>query len=685
MKIQFSGSFMGILLTLLCLSTTLEASVTKIDSLRWVLEQEAPNWTPDQLSPLFLELGKAYLENGEPNKALDQLLRGKGIAENSRQTTLSLQFLLHIGHAHFDLHDYNQAVQFYGTFLLGSGTEVAPKDAADTQGNLAKIQMANGKYEIAYKNATDKLLILEGIRDSVGMVDARVQIGDIHFQQENYELSLKEYNYALNLALSTGDDFSLHKVYSALSKANKSINKKDRALFYNKKALAIAELHGDPESIAIGKKNNGQLYMELGLYELAAKHFEEVLEIEIAADKLENQVSTYLGLGTANVLMGEPDAALYYLDEAQCIATRLEMPRELSNIYNMLAEANAMLGNQADGYHFLKSYVAIRDTLVTEYALKEMGQVKNQYELESRENQIALLSAEKDLLQQEKKIKGLYWFLLFAFATFFTVTGFVIVSKSKMQQRLFELLEHKSQKIKDQNAKLAQSNLDLQQFASVASHDLREPLRMINSYTKLLNRKYSDSFDASAKEFMHFITDAATRMDRMLTDLLDYSRAQNKGERAQWVSSQELVAIALDNLKFKIDKKQVVINYEKSHLPKLHCNKTAMIQLFQNLIGNAVKFTNAENPEVIIDCVKRGGQYHFSIRDTGIGIKKENQEKIFDMFQRLHTQQEFEGTGIGLATCKKIVERHQGKIWVESEEGEGSTFFFSIPQDVGAN
>ncbi len=685
MKIQSNGGFMGVLLVLLCISLNLEGAISKIDSLRWVLEQDAPNWSPDQLSPLFLDLGKAYLENGEPNKALDQLLRGKNIAENNRQTTIALQYQLYCGNAHFDLHNFELAIKHYNAFLIGSGTGVVPLDAAQAQGKLAAIEMALGKYEQAYKNATNKLLILERERDSIGMVDARVQIGEIHFLQENYELAIKEYNNAFNIAISTGNDYSMHQVYSALSKANKSINKKDRALLYNKKALALAELHGDPESIAIGKKNNGQLYMELGLYELAAKHFEEVLAIEIAAGKLESQVSTYLGLGSSYVQMLEPGESLNYLDEAQCIATRLNMPRELSNVYKVLAEANAMLGNESDGYHFLNSYVAIRDTLITEVALKEMGVVKNQYELESRENQIALLSAEKDILSKEKKIKGLYWFLLFAFATFFSITGFVIVSKSKMQQRLFELLEHKGKKIKEQNAKLAQSNLDLQQFASVASHDLREPLRMINSYTKLLSRKYNASFDASGKEFMHFITDAATRMDRMLTDLLDYSKAQNKGERAQWVSSQDLVAIALDNLKFKIDKRKVVINFQKSHLPKLYCNKTAMIQLFQNLIGNAVKFTNDQNPEVVIDCRKKGGQYHFSIRDNGIGIKKENQEKIFDMFQRLHTQQEFEGTGIGLATCKKIVERHNGKIWVESSEGLGSTFHFSIPQDVSAN
>ena len=685
MSFRIFGNLSGILIAIFCLASQLEATVSKTDSLRWILEQEAPDWSPDRLPPLFLELGKAYLDEGDAENAFEQFNRGLKLAKNNQQKALAFQFMLHMGHAYYVAHDFDQAFKQYQSFLEAVGSQITPEDAAITQAQFSKIQLANGNYDKAYKAGTEVLLIRENMRDSLGIALARVEIGNIHFVQENYELALKDYHESLMLAEQINNLSAQRFSYSALSKTYKNLDEKDKALFYNKKALQIAEAENDPRGIAAGKNNIALLYLELGLYELAAENFKDALQAELALNNTHGQINSLLGVGTAMVQMGEAEKSLNYLDEAQCLALQLGLPHELSNIYKILAEANAKLGNEAEGYHFLNAYVMIKDTLVTERAMKEMGVVKNEYELQSRENQIALLSAERNLLAKEKKIKGLYWFLLFVMIAFFTATGFVVLSKAKMQNRLLKLLEHKSKKIKEQNGKLAQSNLDLQQFASVASHDLREPLRMINSYTKLLNRKYSDSFDASAKEFMHFITDAATRMDRMLTDLLDYSRAQNKGERAQWISSQELVGLALDNLKFKIDKKQVKINYQKSHLPNLYCNKTAMIQLFQNLIGNAVKFTNEASPEVIIDCQKKGGHYCFSIRDNGIGIKAENQSKIFDMFQRLHSQQEFEGTGIGLATCKKIVERHRGKIWVESKEGDGSTFFFTIPQDVSAN
>ncbi|NNE29465.1 MAG: hypothetical protein HKN16_07500 [Saprospiraceae bacterium] len=350
-----------------------------------------------------------------------------------------------------------------------------------------------------------------------------------------------------------------------------------------------------------------------------------------------------------------------------------------------MAEAKTAKGLYDEGYKHLYAYTQMREEFFTEATLREMSKVKNRYELVSRENEIELLRAEKDLLAKEKKIKGLYWFLLFMMVAGFSGILFLLYSRWKMQSRLLSLLKDRGEKIKAQNAKLAQSNLDLQQFASVASHDLREPLRMINSYTKLLSRRYASSFDASGKEFMHFITDAATRMDRLLVDLLEYSRAEKRNERTQWVSSVDLVDNALANLKLKIHQKGVSVNYEKSHLPKLYVNKSGMVQLFQNLISNAVKFSDTESPEVIIDCAKRGHYYKFSVKDNGIGIEDNQQEKIFDMFTRLHSSQEFEGSGIGLATCKKIVERQGGEIWVESKKGQGSTFYFTIPQDVSAN
>jgi len=538
---------------------------------------------------------------------------------------------------------------------------------------------------LAYKHSLKGLLQCEQIRDSLGIAQSLNQVGQILNAQESFQMALEKFEAALVILEKLPDEKLLLQTYSALAGIHKKLNRKDKSLHYNRKALGLAEKHQYKQGIAEGKKNNAELYIELGLYELAAEQYANALELFEELDDKMGQIRTQLGLGHAKVMSEDFESALDHLDEAACQAKEYGANKPLSLVYKYLALANKGLGNAEDAYQFLHMYTALKDSMLNELSWKEMGAVKEKYEEDSHENEIALLKAEKNLLAKEQKIKGMYWVLLLIFIAFFSGLLFILFSKWKMQTRLLQLLELRGEKIKAQNEKLAQSNLDLQHFASVASHDLREPLRMINSYTKLLNRRYSKTFDANATEFMGFIMDAATRMDRMLTDLLDYSRAEKKGERDQWVDAVDLVETALQNLKFKINEKGAEVNYLKSHLPQLYVNRTAMIQLFQNLISNAVKFSDAERPEVVIDCVKRGLFFRFAIKDNGIGIKAEKQNQIFEMFTRLHTQDEFEGTGIGLATCKKIVDRRGGEIWVESTEGQGSTFYFTIPQDVSSN
>lgn len=655
-----------------------------IDSLKWKLDQEAPRWPAHKVVPLFLELGMAYINAGQSSSALIEIERGLQLAETEKLTALKLSFMLQKGRAYYYLDKFSEAKNLFRGFLKTAGKS-RPVETAIAHSYMSKIFQIKGSFDLAYKHATDDLLVREKERDSIGMAKALNQIGSIHLLQENPQLALSKFKKAQVILEDSGDEKSLLETYSALATVHKKLNRKDKSLRFNRKALALAEKYNYLPGIAEGKINNAGLYMELGLYELAYAHYVESQQLFEALDNKVGQVEAGKGMGYSSVKSGNYEMALGHLDDASCLAEEIEANNQLSLIYKYQAEANAALGFPQYAYDFLYKYTALRDSIFNETSWKEMGSLKNKYELDSRENEIALLKAEKNLLAKEQKIKGLYWFLLFIFSAFFSGLVFILYSKWKMQTRLLKLLEHREKKIKVQNGKLAQSNLDLEHFASVASHDLREPLRMINSYTKLLNRRYGDSFDSGAKEFMHFIMDAATRMDSMLVDLLDYSRAEKKGERAQWIESKDLLNTALENLKFKISKKNVIIDYSKSHLPQLYANKTAMIQLFQNLISNAVKFSNEAQPEVVIDCVKRGPYYRFSIRDNGIGIDKEKQAKIFEMFTRLHTREEFEGSGIGLATCKKIVEREGGKIWVESEPGEGSTFFFTIPQDVSSN
>ena len=224
---------------------------------------------------------------------------------------------------------------------------------------------------------------------------------------------------------------------------------------------------------------------------------------------------------------------------------------------------------------------------------------------------------------------------------------------------------------------LARSNADLTQFAAVVSHDLQEPLRVIDGFVTLLGRRYQGRLDAKADKYIGYTVDGVNRMQRLITDVLQYSKVGTRGRILQPVDFSVAVDKALFNLQTAVEETCAVVT--KDQLPTLSADASLISRLFQNLIGNALKFRGQEPMKVHISAGQKKDKWVFYVRDNGIGIEPKYAEKIFGMFQRLHTAREYPGTGLGLAICKRIVEHHGGEIWLESEPGDGSTFYFSIP------
>lgn len=236
-----------------------------------------------------------------------------------------------------------------------------------------------------------------------------------------------------------------------------------------------------------------------------------------------------------------------------------------------------------------------------------------------------------------------------------------------------QLLEQETR----QRQELARSNTELQQFAYIASHDLQEPLRMVTSYLQLLERRYKGRLDASADDFIAFAVDGATRMKALINDLLTYSRVGTHGKSFERTNCTTVVKRAIANLKIAIEESQATITYDP--LPEVLGDAIQLTQLFQNLISNAIKFHSEAPPVIQIRAELQAREWLFSVQDNGIGIEPQYAEQIFVIFQRLHRRTDYSGTGIGLAVCKKIVERHGGRIWVQSELGQGATFYFTLP------
>lgn len=247
---------------------------------------------------------------------------------------------------------------------------------------------------------------------------------------------------------------------------------------------------------------------------------------------------------------------------------------------------------------------------------------------------------------------------------------------SSLEQRVAD----RSALAEDRARELARSNAELQQFVHVASHDLKEPLRMINSFVQLLQRQLENSLDANTREYIQYVVEGARRIQRLIDDLLSYTRLGARSLSPQPVELGEVVQEALSNLGLTINESGAAVTCDP--MPQVEADRTHMVLLFQNLIGNALKFHGDKKTKVHVGAKAEIDRWVFSVSDNGIGIEPQYFEKIFVVFQRLHAREEYPGTGIGLALCKKVVEQHGGKIWVESEPGKGSAFYFTIPKII---
>jgi signal transduction histidine kinase len=246
----------------------------------------------------------------------------------------------------------------------------------------------------------------------------------------------------------------------------------------------------------------------------------------------------------------------------------------------------------------------------------------------------------------------------------------------ELNSQLERRVEERTAELRARERELSRSNEELQQFAYVASHDLQEPLRMVASFTQLLAKRYNGQLDNDARDFIKFAVDGATRMQTLIGDLLTYSRVGTQMKPLEPVSCERIVDQVLSTFRLAISENHASIT--RGPLPEVMADRTQLSQLFQNLISNAMKFRREDAPRIHISAEMNGAGWKFTVSDNGIGIQKEHEQRIFVIFQRLHTKVEYPGTGIGLAICKKIVERHGGRIWIEPSPEHGTTFCFTL-------
>jgi PAS domain S-box-containing protein len=456
-------------------------------------------------------------------------------------------------------------------------------------------------------------------------------------------------------------------------------------------SVALIPLHSGVENLGLLQLNDGRknLFTEelILIWERLAGH----LSVALAKFKAEEEIINHDNLlDSINQIFQE---SLAYDTETEVIEKCLEVAEELTESeFGFFGEVNenGRLDDRAlsppawDVCETPNAHELLKDMEIRSYwgrtIIEEKSQVVNQPDQDPDrrglpEGHPIITSFLGVPLKEGKKTIG-----MIALAN--KKSGYTEEDKSNVETisaAFVEVLMRKRAeiKIKENLKDLAQSNKELEQFAYITSHDLREPLRMITSFLQLLERRYKDNLDQDANDFIGYAVNGAKRLDAMTNDLLKYSKISSEKREIKPVNYEHVLEEALINLKVPIEENKAVITHDP--LPTINGDEELKVQLFQNLISNSIKYRSKDTPKIHISATKETNQYLFSIEDNGIGMSSEHLERIFTIFQRLHTHEEYEGTGIGLAIAQKIVHQQGGQIWAESELGKGTTFYFTVP------
>ncbi|MCW3124780.1 MAG: hypothetical protein JWO03_438 [Bacteroidetes bacterium] len=443
-------------------------------------------------------------------------------------------------------------------------------------------------------------------------------------------ISAEEYlEKAIELYQEVGDDFRLSKGYVAYATVLSRKREYHKAIDMMHKALEIDIRLNDPYSIALSKANLGIYHMSLNDYDRSMQYIAEALDFFVSNNRTYETAMVKKSLAKVYSETDQKEKALSLLLEAEVLFKELDNKQEITQVYEWLADIYEEKG----------------DLTALKYYRKYVDSLRYFFDAEKTN---ALTRAKKEFETEQKEKEA-------------------------------EILRQKNEEVKRYVIKLEQSNDQLNQFAGVASHDLREPLRMIASYTGLLKRTMKEQMTAEQEEFMHYIVDGATRMDRMIHDLLRLAKVD---------ANPHLQDVKLDNVVQEIRLNSEVLIKEKNAqiradaLPIITADRTMMLQLMQNIIGNGIKYNESATPTMDIKSKKKNDRLEITIADNGIGIPDHLREKAFQIFNRLPTQGEYPGSGIGLAICKKIVDSMDGTISIADNPGGGTVFTISLPERV---
>lgn len=557
-------------------------------------------------------------------------------------------------------------------------------------------------------------------------IDAATAIDDFYTQaacKNNIALvylNTASYNNAISYFLDGISIFDQHfqeeMRLKALMLANVAISffrvdNVEKAILYMEKAIKMAERNQYKSILSMYLDDLGRMYLAVNRLEEASTAFARVSPLQEKLGDYYSQVQTFhnridlylkkedwkqaeeLGLQALNISekhefpmmvcasitrlsniynkLGNYDKAIEFGQKAIAVSRKANSRNYEKDALQYLATAYAGKQQHNKAYSMLQQHLNLTDSIRNTEKEKYIAELEAQYQNKVKEKEIALLNVEKTAQKGQMK---LLWILFAVSLGFIGLLAYFFIKRNQQA----DIIDKKNAELE----KYIEYNLQLENFAYIASHDLKTPLRTIISFTQLLGRKLKNKLEPNETEYLQFIIDGTKEMSFLIEDLLNYSRIQRRDLQLERIEVEPFVEQILRHIGSFIEEKSAQIHLQLD-TPIITADRTKMQQLLQNLITNAIKFHKKEQlPKVEISCIEKDMEWYFKIRDNGIGIESEYFDRIFLIFKRLNNKSEYEGSGIGLAICKKIIEQHGGTIWVESRVGEGSSFCFNLPKKL---
>jgi signal transduction histidine kinase len=495
------------------------------------------------------------------------------------------------------------------------------------------------------------------------------QLAALYQKANNAESSYKYANMAFNLLPQVKDTQVIFLTHFTYAKSLNLLKKHTEALMYFERAKGLVEHFGDKANIAKANLYLAETFNIMGYRYKAEFHFNEAFKYITFIESYE-LAKLYYEYGIFNSKFdGKTDVIEKSLNMTLQTSLSGNHKDVIQKAYFALSELNKKKGNNTVAYTYLQSAYAYRDSLIKDENLRHTAETQFAFDEQQANIKMEKVNREKILIivisiftLLFSGILGMYYFM-------------------RQQKANNVILAQKNKEIELQVQLLAESNGVLQQFAYITAHDLKEPLRSISSFVNIIQRRYIKALPLEATEYMNFVTGGVKRMENLLSALLEYSTVVADNTRVIQVTPlKEVIQEIIQNLHHSIEQRNAVVRYPTA-MPDILISRVHVTQLIQNLVANALKFSETQ-PVVEIGFKKQKDTFIIYIKDNGIGIKEEYADKIFKVFQRLDRSKTYEGTGIGLSICKSLVDKYGGKIWFESKTNEGTTFFMAFPDHM---